>query len=252
MNNSVSKSSGVFVWLGVFGIAMGFLEAIVVVYLRQLYFPEGFDFPLNPIPPKILAIEWLREITTLVMLVSTGIIAGKNFLQRFSYFLYCFAVWDIFYYVALKLLLNWPPSLLTWDLLFLIPVAWVGPVLAPVICSLTMILFTATIVGLEGLGCHVRIKPTEWGLMFLGTLIIFCLFIWDYSRMIIQGGFLPGFWGLAGNQEFLQISSQYQPAPFNWFLFASGIILILSALLLIFLRARPTKFNWKRLTDQRG
>jgi hypothetical protein len=101
---------------------MGFLEAIVVVYLRQLYFPEGFDFPLNPIPPKILAIEWLREITTLVMLVSIGIIAGKNFLQRFSYFLYCFAVWDIFYYVALKLLLNWPPSLLTWDLLFLFPV----------------------------------------------------------------------------------------------------------------------------------
>jgi hypothetical protein len=241
MDRSVSKSYRTFVWLGIFGIAMGFLEAIVVVYLRQLYFPEGFDFPLNPVPPQILAVEWLREITTIVMLVSLGMIAGKNFLQRFSYFLYSFAVWDIFYYVALKLLLDWPPSLLTWDLLFLIPVAWVGPVLAPVICSLTMALFAGIIVGLQHRGYPVRIKLVEWGLMLAGTFIIFCMFIWDYSRMIIQGGFLSDFLGLASNERFLQMTSHYLPTYFNWYLFAFGIILVLSSLLLIFLRTKSTK-----------
>ena len=29
----------------IFAVSMGFLEAIVVVYIRELYYPDGFRFP---------------------------------------------------------------------------------------------------------------------------------------------------------------------------------------------------------------
>jgi hypothetical protein len=241
MNQFVSSAYRTFLLLGIYGIAMGFLEGIVVVYLRELYFPEGFSFPLSQMPSRMLSVEWLREVATIVMLVSIGMIAGKNFLQRFSYFLYSFAIWDIFYYIALKLLLDWPPSLLTWDLLFLIPVAWVGPVLAPVICSLVMILFAFLIVGFQERGYPVSIRTGEWASMISGAFIIFCMFIWDYSALIIRGGYLSGFWKLASNEQFLQITSHYQPTHFNWYLFGFGILLILSALLFIFRRTRSAQ-----------
>ncbi|MBK6833902.1 MAG: hypothetical protein IPG89_06345 [Bacteroidetes bacterium] len=65
------------------------------------------------------------------MLVGAGIIAGKTRLTRFAYFIIAFAIWDIFYYVFLYVLLQWPESLFTWDILFLVPVPWTGPVIAP-------------------------------------------------------------------------------------------------------------------------
>jgi hypothetical protein len=34
------------IWLAVFSMAMGYLESAVVVYLRKLYYPDGFKFPL--------------------------------------------------------------------------------------------------------------------------------------------------------------------------------------------------------------
>ena len=126
----------------VFAIAMGFLEAIVVVYLRDIYYSGGFKFPLMIIPDSTLRIEILREFCTLVMLLSISFIAGKNKLEIFSYFLFTFALWDISYYIGLKLILNWPASFFTWDILFLIPIPWIGPVLAPLISSFTMILLT--------------------------------------------------------------------------------------------------------------
>jgi hypothetical protein len=98
-----------FLWLGVFAVSMGFLEAIVVVYLRELYYPEGFSFPLNEIPPRILGTEIMREACTLVMLASVAALAGRDKYTRLSCFLFIFGIWDIFYYAGLKLLLGWPP-----------------------------------------------------------------------------------------------------------------------------------------------
>jgi hypothetical protein len=120
-----------YVLLGLFSVAMAALEAIVVIYLRQLYYPQGFSFPLAPASLPIVFTEWLREATTIVMLFIMGESRRQRIPQGFFCFLYAFAMWDIFYYVWLKILINWPPSLLTWDLLFLIPVPWVSPVLAP-------------------------------------------------------------------------------------------------------------------------
>ncbi len=227
-----------FILTGLFAIAMGFLEAIVVVYLRELYYPNGFSFPLQTMPADILSVELVREICTMVMLLTIALIAGKNKLQKFAWFIYCFAVWDIFYYVGLKLFLNWPPSLMTWDLLFLIPVAWVGPVLAPVICSLTMILLAACIVVLQEKGYDVRIKLSEWGLIFGGAVIIFIAFIWDHSRLIIREGFLGDYFNLLDNPRFNQVMAQYKPEYFIWPLFIVGEIIILSGITLMVIRIK--------------
>ncbi len=218
--------------LGVFAAAMGVLEAIVVVYLRQLYYPAGFAFPTGPIPQGMLSVEIIREAVTLVMLACAGILAGRNRLERLAYFLFTFGVWDIFYYAGLKYFLGWPPSLLTWDVLFLIPVTWLGPVLAPLICALTMVLFSLCVtVPLEA-GREVRITPGQWGLLGLGAFLVFCTFVQDYAGLIIRNGFLPGFFRLAGDESFLRLASAYVPLRYNWPLFILGEFLVLAAIAL--------------------
>lgn len=225
-------------WLGVFAAAMGLLEAIVVVYLRELYYPAGFTFPLMPLPQKILFTEILREVCTILMLVSVAVAAGGNFYSRLSYFLFTFGVWDILYYAGLKRFLDWPPSLLTWDVLFLIPVTWTGPVLAPIISALTMVLLSLFIVRLLRTYGTVKTGPAVWSLMTLGVSVIVLSFIWDYLRIIIKGGFLKDFFGLAKNPEFQVIISRYVPEHYNWWLFAGGEVLIICASGLIYRRTR--------------
>ncbi len=242
MNNELSKIRRNFLLLGIFSVAMGFLEAIVVVYIRQIYYPGGFNFPLNLLSPDMLKIEWLREIATIIMLVSISLIAGNNYLQKFSYFLFSFAIWDIFYYVGLKLFLNWPPSFLTWDILFLIPLPWIGPVLAPIISSFTMILLTVCLIYFQTQH-KIKIKIFEWGLIFIGAFVIFVTFIWDYAEIIIKKNFLSSFWSLSKNTHFRNIILQYKPDYYNWYLFFLGEILILIAIILIFKHAKLSLRN---------
>ncbi|MGD2080540.1 MAG: hypothetical protein PVJ36_05370, partial [Nitrospirota bacterium] len=52
--------------------------------------------------------------------------------------LWCFALWDIFYYVFLRVWLGWPRTMMDMDVLFLIPGPWVAPVLLPVAASACM------------------------------------------------------------------------------------------------------------------
>lgn len=124
----------------VFSIAMALLEAAVVSYLRVFldrvdpYQPE----PL-PVPVWLMHIEIAREAATMVMLVSVAWLAGCNWRARFGYFLIAFGGWDIFYYVFLVPFTGWPRSLLDWDVLFLIPLPWWGPVLAPVLIAAMML-----------------------------------------------------------------------------------------------------------------
>ncbi len=138
----------------IFAIAMGYLEAAVVVYLRELYYPEGFHikekvgFPfikfgvveeLKPFPQKIIFTEIGREAATIVMLITLSIIAGNSIVSYIAYFLLLFGIWDIFYYVFLKIILDWPESLSTTDVFFLIPTPWIGPVWLPVLLSVIII-----------------------------------------------------------------------------------------------------------------
>ena len=241
MTGKVKRVHRLFILIGIFAIAMGFLEAIVVVYLREIFYPLGFDFPLTILSPSMYSVELLREAATLIMLALIGIIAGKNSLQKFSYFIYCFGVWNIFYYVGLKSLLNWPPSLLTWDILFLIPVPWVGPVLAPVICSLTMIFLAICLIYTQEKGYEVSLTYREWSLISIGALIIFYSFIQDYTNIIIEGGFLKNVWTLRTNENFNQLISEFIPTCFNWIMFSAGEILILLSIVLIITNVKSKK-----------
>jgi len=222
--------------LFVFAVAMGFLEAIVVVYIRELYYPEGFDFPLKALPPWLIGIEWIREITTLLMLGAVAWISGKTFLKKLGNFLFLFGVWDIFYYVALKLFLGWPETLLTWDILFLIPITWVGPVLAPVICSILMILMALVFDYLEKNKNLNQLKTKELSLLFAGAALVYYTFTVDFTMILLNGGFLKRFTTLASDPEFQQIITTWIPGTFNWGIFAVGIIVICSGNFLIIRR----------------
>jgi len=228
------------VWLTVFSIAMGFLETSVVVYLRKLYYPEGFKFPLIPVTRDIATTEFFREIATIIMLIGAGVMAGKNTVQRFVFFLYSFAIWDIFYYVFLKVLLNWPESLFTWDILFLVPVPWVGPVIAPCLVSLSMIVLTFVVVYFQEKGKHVHISFKEWILLIVGSITAILSFMWDYLIYISNYGADRGIWTLSSNKHMFDEVKNYVPQEFNWWLFGMGQGIICLAILLIYKRIKKS------------
>lgn len=213
------------VWLTAFSIAMGFLETAVVVYLRQIYYPKGFDFPLVPITSTIAITELLRELATVIMLIGIGVLTGKNKAERFVCFIYSFAVWDIFYYVFLKLLINWPASLFTWDILFLLPVPWVGPVLAPCITSLSMILLFAYVMFYSDKRVDLKIKRVEWKMLILGSVVVIASFVWDYFKYKMR----PTDEGNVST-TLLNDLVNYVPQHFNWPLFWLGQCIIFFAI----------------------
>lgn len=222
----------------IYSIAMGFLEAIVVVYLRDIYYPSGFKFPLMIIPDSTLRVEILREFCTLVMLISVAFLAGRNRLEVFSYFLLSFAVWDIVYYIGLKLIINWPSSFFTWDILFLIPIPWIGPVMAPVISSICMIILSLIFLFIRQKDETVKIKLISWILIYSGAVLIFISFIWDYAEIIISNGLLKNIFSL-NQSSFIEISQEYIPRYFHWDIFFAGIFSICCSILLIIKRNGP-------------
>jgi len=123
------------VWLTAFGVAFGYLEAAVVVYLRMIYYPDGFAFPVALPVDRILGVELGRELATLVMLWAVAWLAGRSGWERFGAFAFLFGVWDIVFYATLWLTLGWPESLLTWDVLFLVPLVWTGPVITALLVA---------------------------------------------------------------------------------------------------------------------
>jgi hypothetical protein len=165
---------------------MAFVESAVVVYLREIYYPEGFEFPLKAFTNNVIAIEILREVATVFMLLSVAVITGRRLWERFAYFIFCFSVWDIFYYVWLKVLLDWPSTLLEMDILFLIPLPWVGPVIAPVSLSVLMIIFSLYIILLFYKGYDFKPTPLSIMLALTGTVVILFSFMRDTGATLRQ------------------------------------------------------------------
>ena len=213
------KFTQILLALCLFGIAFGYVEAAVVAYLRTIYVPIRHAtfhavphddlFPLLQIEhlqaagPQYVRLLWTelgRELATLFMLAAAGLAIGRNFREWLAGFMIAFGVWDIFYYVFLNLLIGWPSSLWTWDILFLLPVPWVGPVLAPVLVSLSMIVAGVVILWRESLGRPVHGGTLHWTLIVLGGLVVITAFCWD-SPNTTAGGW---------------------PNPFNWPLFTLG------------------------------
>jgi hypothetical protein len=191
----------------VFAITMANVEAMIVVYLRRIYYPQGFAFPLVFIDHATLLMELTREACTLGMLVAFGIAAGRVRVERLAFFLFAFGVWDIFYYLWLKLLLNWPASLFTWDVLFLIPVPWIGPVLAPISVACTMIGMGLGLLYLEVQGPVLPAGRIVWQAQVVAALIIILSFIIDVIPHIDAQGT-----GLRG----------WTPTAYRWWMLVCG------------------------------
>lgn len=136
-------------FLTLFGISFGYLEAIVVVYIRRILPIDGWKYLTSYadvssflIKNKILFIEQTREVSTIIILLVISILGGTRLKERIAYFLWVFGIWDIFYYVFLYLWLKWPKSIFELDILFLIPHPWIAPCILPIGCSL-LFLWTA-------------------------------------------------------------------------------------------------------------
>jgi hypothetical protein len=220
-----------------FFIAIGYIESAVVIYLREIIYPGGFQFPLAPIETHLAVTEIIREFSTLVVLLCIGMIAGRTFSEKFAWFLYSFAIWDIFYYVFLKLLIGWPESFMTWDILFLIPTTWVGPVITPVLVSLTMILLAMILVFYNFRNDIVKIHRIEWILLSAGSVILILSWTWDYSGYILEHYNFCEIWTVP-SEDLYSIASEYIPRKFYWGLFWIGEVIILTGI----------GFLWRRLS----
>jgi hypothetical protein len=175
--------------IALFAVAMAYAESAVVVYLRQIYYPDGFGFPLPPIIREHLIVEVGREVATLVMLFTVSWLAGRRLAERFAIFCFAFALWDIFYYVWLKVMLGWPESLFKSDVLFLIPLPWIGPVLSPLLVSLGLLIGSVAILKHLNLGGTFRPNWREWAIGSGGAWLILLSYMTDLSASL--GGGMP-------------------------------------------------------------
>jgi hypothetical protein len=223
------------IWIILFSIAMAYLESAVVIYLREIYYPDGFIFPLTPIEKTIAITEFWREIATLIMLLGIGILTGKSSAQRFAFFLLSFAIWDIFYYFFLYILLGWPSSLMTWDILFLVPVPWVGPVLSPIIVSILMIILASSLIYFNK-----KINALEWLSSILGSIVIIISWVLDYWKFSTKKA-TNEVWIFSSKHNLFDTSEQYIPSSFNWSIFIVGVFLI--AVTILSFNIRNNKFH---------
>jgi hypothetical protein len=187
-----------------FAVAMAFLESAVVVYLqRALGIQVGALFPLQD-PAGVgdlAAIEVGREAATLVMLAAVGWLAGRSALERLAWTAVAFGTWDILYYAWLWVFIGWPPSLGTWDLLFLIPVPWAGPVWAPMAISAALVVFGLAAARQLRAGRRVRAGRAQVAAGIAGGLIVVLAFCWN-APLLVDGRV---------------------PADFPWPIFAAGL-----------------------------
>ena len=218
-------------WLTIYAVAMAYVESAVVVYLRAIYYPHGFDFPLALMPPDMMAIEVGREAATLIMLLAAAMLAGADRWERFLAFCLSFGVWDLFYYAWLWIFVRWPPSLLTWDVLFLIPVPWIAPVLAPVLVSAALVAASLVMLRLKAQGVRLGFSTSLWTLAVIGGLLVLGSFMIDFASVL----------------------RQMMPPPFHWGVFAMGLGLAMTALVIGVLRlghrAGPGRRNSVPITD---
>lgn len=176
----------ILLWLTLFSCAFGYIEAAVVVYLRELYYPEGFRFPLIELDTRIVLTEVIREFGTILLLLSVALLAVKGKLRRFAAFAYCFGVWDLVYYVVLYAILDWPSSLFEWDILFLIPQPWTGPVLAPIVVAVGLVIASVSMLVLSE-DNRLQLNTRDWVIEISAGLVIVASFLWNLPTISNQG-----------------------------------------------------------------
>lgn len=220
-----------FAWMTAFYMAMAYLESAVVVYLRALYYPQGFDFPLVPMDRGLVMTEVFREAATLFMLLAPAALITRSALERFAWFCFGFGVWDIFYYVWLKALLDWPSSLMSRDLLFLIPVPWVGPVWAPCLISLGLIALALVILRGRSRMEAFRVDRWSWALLVGGAVLMVVSFTLDPLLKVEGLDALSSLstMGDAGARALMR-GRDYIPERYPWPWLAAGMALAIVGL----------------------
>lgn len=148
MGNQERRAAYGGVW--VLALAFGWIEASVVVYLREIAVRDGalhattylpnLQTTLALLPGPLVALEMVREACTLVLLAAVGWLAGRRPADRIGGFVAAFGMWDLTYYAVLRLVSGWPDSIGAWDILFLIPSPWVAPVWAPATVATLLVL----------------------------------------------------------------------------------------------------------------
>lgn len=146
--------------VAIFAIAFGFVEAAVVAYLHHLvgltqrdvkpeeilFLAPGVAFLEPQTAVRIIRdtalfnVERIREGATLIMLAAVAALSGRKLGDRIAFFFLVFGIWDIFYYIFLRLIIGWPMTLFDLDIFFLLPTPWVGPVLVPIVISSILVL----------------------------------------------------------------------------------------------------------------
>lgn len=202
-------------WVGLFAIAMAYLEAAVVVYLRRVYGITDLMLSVPPFDPQIGAIEFGRELSTLVMLLSVGIIAGQNLQSRLGVAIFAFGLWDIFYYIWLRVFFGWPTSLLDPDLLFLIPLPWWGPVLSPVLIALLMVVVGVLLSLAAETGITFCFTRINLAILLVGILVVLYTFMADALTLLPADA---------------QTLSQVKLSQFNWPVYIIGYVIGLAGI----------------------
>ena len=204
-----------------FAIAMAYVEAASVFYIRALVHRiEPYQPNPLPIDQALGSVELWREAATLVMIATLALLAGRTWRRRAGYAALAFGAWDIFYYVFLHVISGWPRTLLDWDILFLLPLPWWGPVLAPVAISFVMILWGTLATQLNGRAAPAR---WPWALGWIGIAVALAVFMIDAWRALPDG-----------RDAVLKVL----PTTFNWPLFSVALLLMASPALhdLVFIR----------------
>jgi hypothetical protein len=195
-----------------FAAAMAWVESATVYYLRLLvdrvqpYQPD----PL-PIVGALGNVELVREAATLVMLLTTGILAGRTWQRRIGYTAIAFGVWDILYYVFLWIMSDWPTSLFDWDILFLLPLPWWGPVAAPVSIALLMIAWGTLATQWPDRAAAAGLTPAVWISSAIGIVLALGVFMADALIALPHGR---------------DAVTRVLPTSFNWPLFAVAVLLM--------------------------
>lgn len=196
----------------VFAVAMAWVEAAVVYDLRVLV-DRLQPYQPNPLPISgaLGTIELAREVATLVMLAAVACLAGRTMRTRLAYAAIAFGTWDIFYYMWLKVMYGWPASLLDWDVLFLLPLPWWGPVIAPVSIAVLMIVWgtlaTASPAPSAARGSARRL----WSAAGAGAALALYVFMADSLRAAPHG---------------VEAVRTVLPVTFNWPLFLMALALM--------------------------
>jgi hypothetical protein len=192
-----------------FAIAMAWVEAASVFYIRTLV-DRVEPYQANPLPTNgaLGSVESWREVATLVMIATLGMLAGRTWRRRAGYAALAFGAWDIFYYVFLHLISGWPRTLLDWDILFLLPLPWWGPVLAPVSIALVMVLWGTLVTQSDDGATEARWSRALAG---VGIVLALAVFMFDTWRALPEG-----------RDAVLQVL----PTTFNWPLFSVALLLM--------------------------